>query len=193
MALIRGVSSLFPCPRCLILMDKQGDRSVTAPLQTTAAMKTVLRDARGEKYLKDRKAKLKAVGLRDVDVRLRFYYPRFVPLPTTRKNVFWKIKNSDPFEALSFDRLHTLPGGMFRHHLWGDLKKCIEELGREAAAKIDDMYVCLLIFHYYIPLTTRESADSVPRWRGLNHFKTYLSVEFTDGTKWEDMSKVRYS
>ena len=34
--------------------------------------------------------------------------------------------------------------------------------------------------------------DGVPHWRGLSHFTTYLSVEFTDGSKWEDMSKVRY-
>ena len=32
--------------------------------------------------------------------------------------------------------------------------------------------------------------DRVPRWRGLNHFGAYVSVEFTDGSKWEDMSKV---
>ena len=34
--------------------------------------------------------------------------------------------------------------------------------------------------------------DGVPHWRGLSHFMTYLSVEFTDRSKWEDMSKVRY-
>lgn len=39
-------------------------------------------------------------------------------------------------------------------------------------------------------LTANDRADSVPRWRGLNHFSTYVDVEFTDGSKWEDMSKV---
>ena len=33
----------------------------------------------------------------------------------------------------------------------------------------------------------------MPRWRGLNHFAKYLSVEFSDGSKWEDMSKVCHS
>lgn len=33
-------------------------------------------------------------------------------------------------------------------------------------------------------------AISVPRWRGLNRFSNYLGVEFSDGSKWEDMSKV---
>jgi hypothetical protein len=32
----------------------------------------------------------------------------------------------------------------------------------------------------------------MPRWRGLNHFMVCLSVEFTDGSKWEDFSKVCY-
>ena len=83
MALIRGVSSLFPCPRCIIPADKQGDISVKAPLRTTANMVSVLREARQERHLKDRKEKLKAVGLRDVDVRLHFYYSRFVRLLTS--------------------------------------------------------------------------------------------------------------
>ena len=82
---------------------------------------------------------------------------------------------------------------MFRHHLWGDLQKHIAALGRGVAATVDEVYVSSFIFYYRIPLTICDSADSVPRWRNLNHFKTYLTVEFTDGTKWEDMSKVRYS
>ena len=35
-----------------------------------------------------------------------------------------------------------------------------------------------------------ESADSVPPWRELEHFKNYIAENFTDGSKWEDMSKV---
>ena len=80
MALIRGVTSLFPCPRCIIPRDKQGDLSVKAPLRTTAEMVSILREARGEN-LGDRKAKLKAVGLRDVDVRLCFYYLLLLTTP----------------------------------------------------------------------------------------------------------------
>lgn len=33
--------------------------------------------------------------------------------------------------------------------------------------------------------------DKIPRWRNLNHFNTVTKVTFTDGTKYEDMSKVR--
>ena len=31
----------------------------------------------------------------------------------------------------------------------------------------------------------------MPRWRGLNHFEEALSVSYTDGQKFEDLSKVR--
>jgi len=30
----------------------------------------------------------------------------------------------------------------------------------------------------------------MPRWAGLNHFFDYINEEFSDGSKWEDMSKV---
>ena len=107
--------------------------------------------------------------------------------------MFWKINNSDPYDALSFDRLHTLPGGLFRHHLWVPLKAHVEALGRAACAKVDEMYVTFLTFSRRALLTTYlNRAHSVPRWRGLNHFSAYLAVDFTDGSKWEDMSKVRH-
>ena len=192
MALIRGVGSLSPCPRCLILDGELGDLSVRAPLRTTADTQAKLREARAKQNVTDGDNILKAVGLRDVDVRFRSYYPCFVLLLTTPKNVFWKINNSDPYGALSFDRLHTFPGGLFRHHLWERLQTRIKALGREASVVVDEMYVRSLISRYHISLVTYDSADSIPRWRGLNHFQTYLSVDFTDGSKWEDMSKVRH-
>ena len=54
------------------------------------------------------------------------------------------------------------------------------------------MRAVYLMFCCGILLTTNNRADSVPRWRGLNHFAAYLAVDFTDGSKWEDISKVRY-
>ena len=107
--------------------------------------------------------------------------------------MFWKINNLDPHAALSFDRLHTFPGSLFRQHLWTRLHARLEEAGgREVYVQVDNMYLRLSFMFCSISLTTDNRADSVPRWRGLSHFKTYLSVEFTDGSKWEDMSKVRH-
>lgn len=35
-------------------------------------------------------------------------------------------------------------------------------------------------------------ASLVPRYSGLNHFSLVSSIEFTDGTKFEDLSKVKH-
>ena len=59
------------------------------------------------------------------------------------QNVFWKINNSDPYAALSFDRLHTFPGGLFRH-LYNRVKDRVEALGRETRAEVDNLYVLRL-------------------------------------------------
>jgi hypothetical protein len=67
-------------------------------------------------------------------------------IPThSLKNVFWKIGNSDPHATLSFDRLHTFPGGLFRH-LWDHIQEYVELLDREARGSINEMYVfgCIL-------------------------------------------------
>ena len=54
---------------------------------------------------------------------------------------------------------------------------------------------CMFFVLFYLDalLTTDKRANNVPRWRGLTHFNSYLTVDFTDGTKWEHMSKVRYN
>ena len=33
------------------------------------------------------------------------------------QNVFWKLENSDPYRALSFDRLHAFHLGLFEDHI----------------------------------------------------------------------------
>ena len=189
MSLIRGVNSLFPCPRCLIPANQQGDRSAHAPARTSANMQAVVQDARQQRLVKDKEEILKSTGLRDVDV---FVILSFVPhtcLRCLQQNVFWKIRHSDPYMALSFDRLHTFPGGIFRHHLWPRLQKYIESLGREASVMVNAMCVTEFFFSGTL-FTEDESADSVPPWRELNHFKNYIDEDFMDGSKWEDISKV---
>ena len=82
MALIRGVGSLFPCPRCLIPEVKLGDPSANAPLRTAANTKATIQEARGKKLLGEKEEILKAAGLRDVDVYLYSYHSYFVLLLT---------------------------------------------------------------------------------------------------------------
>ena len=82
MALIWGVGSLFPCPRCLISCDKLGDLSVTAPLRTADHTRATILEAREEDLLGDKEESLKCAGLRDVDVRLHSYGSHFILLLT---------------------------------------------------------------------------------------------------------------
>lgn len=45
--------------------------------------------------------------------------------------------HSDHYRALSFDRLHTNMG-LFDKHIWAELKKHIESLGRPAIQAVDE-------------------------------------------------------
>jgi hypothetical protein len=36
-----------------------------------------------------------------------------------------------------------------------------------------------------------NSVDAVPRWRELTHFASFMNIDFNDGSKWADLSKVR--
>jgi len=55
--------------------------------------------------------------------------------------MFWKLWNSDPYRALSFDRLHTNHLGLFKDHLWDRAKQLIEAEGRLAVGSVDDQSV----------------------------------------------------
>ncbi|KAH9007701.1 hypothetical protein EDB83DRAFT_2236259, partial [Lactarius deliciosus] len=86
-----------------------------------------------------------------------------------RNNVFWEVYNSDPHRVLSFDRLHSNNSGLFGDHLLSRLKELVK---RDNAAKINRQF------------------DLAPRWRGLYHFSDMMNMSFTDGSKYEDISKV---
>ncbi|KAG2090296.1 hypothetical protein BD769DRAFT_1679723 [Suillus cothurnatus] len=83
-------------------------------------------------------------------------------------NSFDTMEHTDVFWALSFDKLHFNDEGNF-NHLWTELQKWIADSGRQAAI---------------------ASFESFPHWRNLNHFDQVISVSFSDGTKYEDISKL---
>ncbi|KAI0347909.1 hypothetical protein BDW22DRAFT_1479807, partial [Trametopsis cervina] len=88
-------------------------------------------------------------------------------------NAFWDVANSDVHEALSFDRLHAYIIGLWQKHLLQQLKLLVEELPREARVRIE------------------ERLSRMPRWEGLAHFDGEIfKQDFSDGKKWEDLSKV---
>ncbi|KAI0826546.1 hypothetical protein BC628DRAFT_1536449 [Trametes gibbosa] len=92
-------------------------------------------------------------------------------------NVFWRVPYCDPYKAVSFDRLHAYHGGLFSDHLFAQFQEIVDGLGRAAVSEADRRF------------------DMIPRWRNLNHFAEVISISFTDGTKYEDISKAcaRYS
>jgi len=105
-------------------------------------------------------------------------------------NAFWDIQFSDPFQALSWDRMHNYAHGLGGKHLWPILQQSIHAQGRSKAQLVDDQYeisFMKLIFN----LTTIIRVNCLPRWRNLNHFKQIMSIDFSDATKLEHMIKVR--
>ncbi|KAG2114095.1 hypothetical protein BD769DRAFT_1630026 [Suillus cothurnatus] len=153
MSLIRGRNGKCPCPVCLVPLAELHDLSKTYPLRSMEEAKEALRiyrhsKAQGEELLK-------ILGLRPVE------------------NVFWIVSYSDPHDALSFDRLHALHAGLWKH-LLGELKKILASLGCEAEAAFEKLI------------------SNFPRWRNLNHFKSVINVSFTDRNKYQDLSKQAF-
>ncbi|KAG1824182.1 hypothetical protein EV424DRAFT_1471936 [Suillus variegatus] len=137
MSLIRGHHSKCPCPNLASYQRQFAFRTVEEAIAALNVYK--VSKARGEELLK-------ALGLRAV------------------ANVFWLIAHSDPHQAISFDRLHALHLGMWRH-LLEELKKILKAAWTVA---------------------------SFPRWRNLNHFSTIIHITFSDGNKMQDLSKQAF-
>ncbi|KAH8984062.1 hypothetical protein EDB86DRAFT_3066194 [Lactarius hatsudake] len=154
MSLIRGTKSKSPCPICLVKKGELVDLTKTWPPRTTAYAQELIQQAQGFRCVKDREALLSKHGLRDVN------------------NVFWNLLHTDPYRALSFDRLHSNNGGVFGRHLWEAFKDLIGRYSRREEAMVD------------------AQCRAVPRWSGLYHFQEVMNVSFTDGTKFEDLSKI---
>ncbi|KAJ7849957.1 hypothetical protein B0H14DRAFT_2445266 [Mycena olivaceomarginata] len=152
MALIRGVQGLYPCPMCFVPWNEQSDLSTEHPRRTAQDSKDKLEKARACRTLAEREEILKENSLRDVE------------------NVFWKI-NSDPHQALSFDRLHAY-GGLWTDHIFAQIKLRVTAKGRSATAQID------------------SQMSAMPRWSGLNHFDAVMNITFNDGSKNEDIAKM---
>ena len=53
--------------------------------------------------------------------------------------MFWALENSDPYMALSFDRLHASHLGLFKSHIWSALKIKIKAAGRAEIERVDNL------------------------------------------------------
>lgn len=54
------------------------------------------------------------------------------------------MKRSDAHRAQTPDRLHTNHGGVFPVHLWGQMKRHLDALGRKAIEQVDAQYVLVV-------------------------------------------------
>ncbi|KAJ7241195.1 hypothetical protein B0H12DRAFT_1250508 [Mycena haematopus] len=151
MALIRGLRGLYPCPICFVKSNEQSDLSKISTLRTSKNAQEAVKRARSLNA-EAREDLLKNMGLRN--------------------NVFWKIAHSDPYHAISFDRLHSHHSGLWGDHLFSVIKLHVEKLGGRHLAKLDQQF------------------DRLPRWRNLNHFQTVTNISFNDGSKHQDISKM---
>ncbi|KAG9086609.1 hypothetical protein FS749_003531 [Ceratobasidium sp. UAMH 11750] len=89
-------------------------------------------------------------------------------------NTFFMLhKRTNLFAALSYDTLHNDDLGRWGKHLWPLLKTKVIESGVPAIKDFE------------------SRIDAVPRWPDLNHYSKALSIDFTDGRKYEDLLKVR--
>ncbi|KAI5981570.1 hypothetical protein EDD15DRAFT_2391765 [Pisolithus albus] len=134
MCLIRGAKGKCPCPVCLVPIDALSQLSKTFPMRTIQQAKEALAVYQEKKSAGE--SILKSLGLRPV------------------ANVFWKVENSDPEEAVSLDDLHVMHAGLFGHHSLEELKIILNKLPRQLA--------------------------TFPTWRGLQTFYVALNILTND-------------
>ncbi|KAF6743705.1 hypothetical protein DFP72DRAFT_113420 [Ephemerocybe angulata] len=156
MSAIRGMGAKYPCPICLIPADAfPGLDGRQFPARTTSSMKAIYTEANAMETAAEREGLFQSVGLRNVE------------------NVFWKLKYSDPYSALSWDRLHAYHSGLFRKHILTEFLTLLEILGRDMSSLFE------------------KQLAAAPRWRDLAHL-THISQfkEYSDGRVYEDLSKI---
>ncbi|KAI0633772.1 hypothetical protein C8Q77DRAFT_1218049 [Trametes polyzona] len=154
MSLIRGSGGLFPCPICLVPSSELSSFEEEFAKRKGEEVREIVNSALSASTLREREAILSKTSLRPVE------------------NAFLELANSDPYAALSFDRLHAFHSGLWGHHFWQEFKRLAQDLPKEALTRIDQQF------------------DAIPRWKGLIHFSEVMSSSFNDGSKHEAISKA---
>ncbi|KAG1898812.1 uncharacterized protein F5891DRAFT_1129282 [Suillus fuscotomentosus] len=104
----------------------------------------------------------------DAQIRIKLYEENRAAGEAALKE---QVENSNPHETISQDPLHAFQGGLYGYHIHEEAKSLAELLGRSALKQIDEQF------------------DAFPRWRGLNHFHRVTNISFSDGNKFQDISK----
>ncbi|KIK16350.1 hypothetical protein PISMIDRAFT_15886 [Pisolithus microcarpus 441] len=86
-------------------------------------------------------------------------------------SAFTVVMNTDVYHALSWDQLHANFSGKFGDHLWAELLRVLDKAGCQTMAMVE------------------KNFSMMPCWHMLNHFDKALSISYTDGQKFKDLSK----
>ncbi|KAG1904556.1 uncharacterized protein F5891DRAFT_1126375 [Suillus fuscotomentosus] len=78
-------------------------------------------------------------------------------------NFFWSLTHSDPYLAISYDKLHADDLGKFSKHLWPLLLSVLEELNAKGQLTLN--------------------MHKVERWPNLKHFSNVITVDYADGAQ----------
>ncbi|KAH6895078.1 hypothetical protein BKA70DRAFT_1570479 [Coprinopsis sp. MPI-PUGE-AT-0042] len=91
-------------------------------------------------------------------------------------NVFWNFLYTRVYAAISWDRLHAYHGGLFSDHLFEEILKILEQKNKNKR-----------LYRKQV----EDQLSQFPSWRDLNHFSEIAKLrEFSDGRKYEDLSKL---
>ncbi|KDQ16697.1 hypothetical protein BOTBODRAFT_97965, partial [Botryobasidium botryosum FD-172 SS1] len=159
LSLTRGVQAKFPCPVCLVPHDEQHDLSLafTYPERTAAQSEATYNLAQNLLEQPWKKGEAESV----------------LKEKSLRNNAFWRMYNSCPHRALSYDVLHFIESGFWGKHMWVEFLGIIEGVGSSQAT-------CL--YH--------ERVRDLPRWPGLPKFDKITNVKFADGNKYLSILKI---
>ncbi|KAI0374197.1 hypothetical protein BV20DRAFT_1041702 [Pilatotrama ljubarskyi] len=162
MSLIRGVNGLFPCPVCRVPRDQQIVLGIQPkfPLREHVDGETILRNPTLSNAEKD--AQMKQLGLR----------PLSIGASLSQITLGLIIPHCNVYRALSWDRLHAYHGGLFSDHLFDEYQIILDGLGGARSTQVN------------------KQSDAMPPWPNLNHFEAIAAIKFTDGRKYEDISKI---
>ncbi|KAG1744080.1 uncharacterized protein EDB91DRAFT_1236611 [Suillus paluster] len=139
MALIQGLNSACPCPICLVPREELTNLSTTYPKRT-------VKDAQDRVKLWSRDRIVGEAELRKQSLR---------PI----KNALWKVKLSNPHDALSQNPLHLYHKGKFGDHLFNDSQNVLTHVEDEAGYALLKCIVSYLHIDMYVLLDVHtESA-----------------------------------
>ncbi|KAG2339941.1 hypothetical protein BDR05DRAFT_977501 [Suillus weaverae] len=166
MSLIRGAQCKCPCPVCLVPRKELSDLSKTHAIRSAKDTQAALDIYRQNKSQGEEL--LKVLGLHAV------------------ANILWIVDHSDPHDAMSVDRLHTVHSGMGGYHLDGELKTILDDVGREAQAAVEKSYIISLSIYawltivkqlFYAALHVLTRRASPEGFRILHVIRSYLQLD----------------